>query len=333
LSSDATVGDRIMRRLHEDDPAGIIFRTMRLLLSRTVCTALVAVAVASPAAAQQETPVTISWTPQQPRQGSAVQIVVLFSDVPTVGDSIPPVRGHLAGQQLHFERTNRGLYRAIGAIPVSATTTIPLLLELGPPGEGQDRTVRIPVTEGEFTVERLSVAPQYVSPPDSALRIRIAEERARAGEVSRRTHATRRLWQGTFAVPVDGRVTSPFGKGREFNGVVQSRHMGTDLSGITGTPVRAPNRGVVALTGDFYYAGRVVYLDHGAGLITVYMHLSEIAVTQGDTVETGQLLGRVGATGRVTGPHLHWTARYGSVSFDPLSLFTAELEAFQTAAP
>jgi murein DD-endopeptidase MepM/ murein hydrolase activator NlpD len=234
---------------------------------------------------------------------------------------------------LHFERTNRGLYRAVGAIPVSAAATIPLLLELGRPGEAEDRAVRIPVTAGEFTVEQLSVAPQFVAPPDSALRVRIAEERARAGEVSRRTHATRRLWHGTFELPVDGRVTSPFGKGREFNGVVQSRHMGTDLSGATGTPVRAPNRGVIALTGDFYYAGRVVYLDHGSGLVTVYMHLSEIAVAEGDTVETGQLLGRVGATGRVTGPHLHWTARYGSVSFDPLTLFAADLAAFDAAGP
>jgi murein DD-endopeptidase MepM/ murein hydrolase activator NlpD len=76
-----------------------------------------------------------------------------------------------------------------------------------------------------------------------------------------------------------------------------------------------------------------VYLDHGAGLVTVYMHLSEIAVAEGDTVETGQLLGRVGATGRVTGPHLHWTARYGSVSFDPLTLFAADLTAFDGAGP
>jgi murein DD-endopeptidase MepM/ murein hydrolase activator NlpD len=298
--------------------------------------AVLTATVLAPAAvldAQDSSPVSVSWRPQQPVQGSVVQIVVLFSDVPATAESVPPVRGHLAGQPLHFERTNRGLYRALGGIPISSAETIPLILELGAPGDTEDRTVRIPVTAGEFTVERLSVAPQFVAPPDSALQVRIDGERAQSRAVSRRTHETERLWRGVFALPVTGRVTSPFGKGREFNGKVQSRHMGTDLNGVTGTPVTAPNRGVVALTGDFYYAGRVVYLDHGAGLVSVFMHLSEIAVARGDTVETGQLIGRVGATGRVTGPHLHWTARYGSISFDPLTLFNADLGEFETSSP
>ncbi len=314
-------------------PAGIIFRPMRNTFIRATLLAAAVLAPAEDLDAQESPPVSVSWRPHQPLQGSVVQIVVLFSDLPAAAESLPPVRGHLAGQPLHFERTNRGLYRALGGIPISAAETIPLILELGAPGDTEDRTVRIPVAAGEFTVERLSVASQFVEPPDSALQARIDRERALARAVSRRTHDTERLWHGTFALPVQGRVTSPFGKGREFNGKVQSRHMGTDLNGVIGTPVTAPNRGVVALTGDFYYAGRVVYLDHGAGLVSVFMHLSEIAVTPGDTVEAGQLIGRVGATGRVTGPHLHWTARYGSISFDPLTLFAAELDAFETAAP
>ena len=84
--------------------------------------------------------------------------------------------------------------------------------------------------------------------------------------------------------------------------------------------MRATNRGVVALTGDFYYAGRVVYLDHGAGLVSVYMHLSAIDVAERDTVQAGQVIGRVGATGRVTGPHLHWGAKIGDRPFDPTAL-------------
>ncbi|MDH5549301.1 MAG: M23 family metallopeptidase, partial [Gemmatimonadota bacterium] len=100
---------------------------------------------------------------------------------------------------------------------------------------------------------------------------------------------------------------------------------------VIGTPVKAANRGVVALTGDFYYAGNVVYLDHGRGLMTVYMHLSQIHVQRGDTVAAGQVIGDVGATGRVTGPHLHWVARYGPISVDPLSLARAALAAFGPA--
>ncbi|MGD8727910.1 MAG: M23 family metallopeptidase [Gemmatimonadales bacterium] len=212
---------------------------------------------------------------------------------------------------------------------MGAKETIPLMLEVRYPGGDVDEPfLRLPVGVTEFAVERLRVASRFTQPPDSALRVRIAAERERSRAVVRAAHDGARLWSGGFIMPVEGRVTSPFGKGREFNGRVQSRHYGTDLDGDRGTPVRAPNRGVVALTDDTYYGGRVVYLAHGDGLITGYMHLSEISVAQGDTVEQGRVLGKVGATGRVTGPHLHWLARYGSVLVDPMSLFDIEAEAF-----
>jgi murein DD-endopeptidase MepM/ murein hydrolase activator NlpD len=97
--------------------------------------------------------------------------------------------------------------------------------------------------------------------------------------------------------------------------------MGTDFAGTTGAPVHATNRGVVRIVDAFFYGGNVVYLDHGDGLTSAYLHLSEQAVAPGDTVASGQLIGRVGATGRVTGPHLHLIMRYGNVTVDPLSLF------------
>lgn len=305
--------------------------TVRLLV--LAGTMLAASGVPTSASAQTTPSISVSWLPNAVRQGTLVQLVVLLADPPVVPDSVPVVRGRLGDQPLHFERTNRGLYRALGPIPVDRADRIPLVLEVGSREDPIDRTVWIPITPGEFSVERLTVAPQFVSPPDSALQARIDDERRRAGRVSAIAHRTPRLWNGTFALPVDGRVTSPFGKGREFNGELQSRHMGTDLSGGTGTPVHAANRGVVALAGDFYYAGRVVYLNHGAGLVTVYMHLNEIAVAEGDSVEAGQLIGRVGATGRVTGPHLHWTMRYGPVSVDPLSVLEQDLSVFDRAEP
>jgi len=280
--------------------------------------------------AQDAPAAAVRWLPANPVQGSIVQIVIEPS---SAADSALPV-ATLAGQPLHFERDSGGAFRALGGVPIGSRTTLPLVLELPEPrGVPRDTVVRIPVVSGEFAMERLAVAPRFVERPDSALAARIARERARAGEVSRDSHETPRLWHGEFRLPVTGRVTSSFGRGREFNGKVQSRHMGTDLNGQIGTPVRAPNRGVVALVGEFYYAGNVVYLDHGAGLVTVYMHLSKVLVAEGDTVEAGQLLGEVGATGRVTGPHLHWTARYGSISVDPLSLFDADLGAFAPPAP
>jgi murein DD-endopeptidase MepM/ murein hydrolase activator NlpD len=97
--------------------------------------------------------------------------------------------------------------------------------------------------------------------------------------------------------------------------------MGTDFAGATGAPVRAVNRGVVRIVDAFYYGGNVVYVDHGSGLTSAYLHLSQQAVAAGDTVARGQVIGRVGATGRVTGPHLHFIVRYGSITVDPMSLF------------
>jgi murein DD-endopeptidase MepM/ murein hydrolase activator NlpD len=105
-----------------------------------------------------------------------------------------------------------------------------------------------------------------------------------------------------------------------FNGELRSRHLGVDFDGAMGEPVHAANRGVVALVGDFYYAGRVIYLNHGAGIVTAYLHLSEAVVAEGDTVASGQLIGKVGRSGRVTGPHLHWAAKYGVNSLDGATL-------------
>jgi murein DD-endopeptidase MepM/ murein hydrolase activator NlpD len=98
--------------------------------------------------------------------------------------------------------------------------------------------------------------------------------------------------------------------------------LGVDYRGATGEPILAANRGVVALVGEFFLAGNVAYIDHGAGVVTAYFHMSKLEVVAGDTVERGQRIGLVGATGRVTGPHLHWSARYGSLTINPGNLLS-----------
>jgi murein DD-endopeptidase MepM/ murein hydrolase activator NlpD len=133
-----------------------------------------------------------------------------------------------------------------------------------------------------------------------------------------------RLWQGPFRLPRDSRITSAFGAARVFNGEVKSRHLGTDFAGALGTPVLAAGRGVVAMVANFYLAGKAVYIDHGQGLVTAYFHLSRAEVTAGDTVRSGQRIGGVGQSGRVTGPHLHWVARFGTITVDPMSLLDLE---------
>jgi murein DD-endopeptidase MepM/ murein hydrolase activator NlpD len=163
------------------------------------------------------------------------------------------------------------------------------------------------------------VAPAFVR-PDSAAAARIQSEIAKSRQVSRRSQESARLWKGPFRLPRTSRITSPFGTARVFNGEVQSRHLGTDFAGAVGAPVRAAGRGVVALVADFYLAGRAIYIDHGAGLVTAYFHLSRTDVRNGQRVVAGQRIGAVGRSGRVTGPHLHWVARYGAISVDPMSL-------------
>jgi murein DD-endopeptidase MepM/ murein hydrolase activator NlpD len=180
-------------------------------------------------------------------------------------------------------------------------------------------TATLPVRQSGYASEVLSVAPAFVK-PDSAAAARIQSEIMKSREVSRRSHNRTRLWAGPFRLPRSSRITSPFGTARVFNGEVQSRHLGTDFAGAVGDPVLAPARGVVALVANFYLAGGTIYLDHGGGLVTAYFHLSRAYVKTGQMVRAGQRIGAVGRSGRVTGPHLHWVARYGTISVDPLSL-------------
>jgi murein DD-endopeptidase MepM/ murein hydrolase activator NlpD len=200
-------------------------------------------------------------------------------------------------------------------------------------GEVKDTTAAmLPVRQGGYPNEVLAVAPSFVK-PDSAAAARIQSEIALSRKVSRRSLERARQWRGPFRLPRTSRITSPFGSARVFNGEVQSRHLGTDFAGAVGAPVRAAGRGVVALVADFYLAGRAVYIDHGAGLVTAYFHLSRVDVRSGQRVAGGERIGGVGRTGRVTGPHLHWVARYGSVSVDPMSLLQLDRIAASAAEP
>lgn len=253
---------------------------------------------------------TISWTPLAPRQGALFRVRI--AGVPTD----VALTGTAAGEALHF--TNE---ESFAAIPVDASDTLGVVVECRATGRVDTLQARIPTAHGEYPLERLRVAPTFGQRPDSALTARIERESNRAASVARQSHETPRLWVKPFLRPRDSRITSGFGRGREFNGAVTSRHMGTDFAGATGAPVRAANRGVVRIVGRFYYGGNVVYVDHGTGLTSAYLHLSRQLVAEGDTVERGQVIGRVGATGRVTGPHLHLIVRYGRVTVDPMTLF------------
>jgi len=128
-----------------------------------------------------------------------------------------------------------------------------------------------------------------------------------------------------FSAPVDGRLSSLFGLKRFFNGQPKNPHSGLDIAAPAGTPIHAPASGQVINTGQYYYNGNAVFVDHGQGLISAYFHLTDIAVQIGQHVERGEVLGTVGKTGRVTGPHLHWTIYLNQTKVDPALFIAKEL--------
>lgn len=187
-------------------------------------------------------------------------------------------------------------------------------------GEVVEVPYGLTVTGKDFPTRHLSVAPSFVNPPAEVIE-RIQREAALQAEIFS-TATAERQWRGGFLRPVPGASTSSFGRRSVYNGEPRSPHSGTDFRASAGTPVVAPNQGTVVLAGDLYFSGNVVIVDHGWGLYSFFAHLSEIHVSAGERVASGQVVGRVGATGRVTGPHLHWTVRLNNARVDPLSLIT-----------
>jgi hypothetical protein len=259
----------------------------------------------------------VETVPSPPARGSVAWLVVTPVGAP---DSSRTLDGTAAGEPLHFERLPNGRFRTLVGVPLEGGDSLPVALRLAQSATSDSIDVTLTVTQPVYASERLTVAPRYAE-PDSASRARIDAELAQSRAISRQAHDTPRLWSGPFLRPRPSRITSVYGTGREFNGRVTSRHLGTDFAGAVGAPVRAAGRAVVALVADFYLAGHTVYLDHGGGLVTGYFHLSRVDVTAGDTVAAGTVIGAVGRSGRATGPHLHWIARYGAITVDPMSLF------------
>lgn len=274
-------------------------------------------------------PVDLTFLPDRPVQGG---VMTIFAQ-PVGADSLVGIRGRFAGESLHFERDGEA-FRAIAGVPVtdSGEVTFPLVLHHAG-GSTSRITATVRVSSADYGADTLRVSSTFSDPLTPEQRERVRREREQSRNLTPLAHETPRLWRRSFLRPKRGPVTSSYGRARVFNGAVRSRHMGVDIDGVTGQPVRAANDGVVALVGDFFYSGNIVYVNHGAGLITAYLHLSRTAVVAGDTVTRGQVVGYVGQTGRVTGPHLHWAARYGDVSINALSLLDLDPPDSDAATP
>jgi hypothetical protein len=172
------------------------------------------------------------------------------------------------------------------------------------------------VFAGDYPEARLSVDPKFTSKAPR----RAAEESAKISAALASGSADR-LWRDTFVRPATGVITSPFGVRRTFNGKLNSRHRGLDFNGNIGDPIVAVNDGLVVLAAkDYYFTGSAVFLAHGGDLYTMYFHMSRLDVATGDKVKRGQVLGAIGASGRVTGPHLHFGFKLAGTYLDPEDL-------------
>jgi murein DD-endopeptidase MepM/ murein hydrolase activator NlpD len=174
------------------------------------------------------------------------------------------------------------------------------------------------VRPSEFGRRVLRVDDAFVNPPDPAV-ARIMREAAELEQLWPQSEP-RRLWTNGFLRPVPGRVNGAFGSRSVFNGEPRQPHGGADFLSPAGTPIHAPNSGRVMFAGDLYFTGNTVVIDHGLGVFSLLAHLSVVDVHQGEWVTRGDIIGQVGASGRVTGPHLHWAVRMNGARVDPMAV-------------
>ena len=314
---------------------------MRRAILICICAALLAIA---PAIAQKSRPhhrvaatmpkpfathdcgrnVTLHLSAPDPTQGSllllelrsATQTVteikaiwndrdIPFWQEPKANEKSPDVWRALLGVDLELKPEN---------YPLALTAKIESAEEISCPAT-------IDVKEGKFATESLKVAPNFVEPnPEQLARAEAERQRLRAIFA---TVTPDRVWDGSFHYPLTGLTTGGnFGKRRILNGKAGSPHSGVDFPAPAGTPVYAAQRGRVVLAEPLYFSGNTVILDHGLGLYTLYAHFESFSVQAGELVDTGAILGKVGATGRVTGPHLHWGATVNRARTNPLDLIS-----------
>jgi len=259
----------------------------------------------------------VSWSPQELRQGE-----VLFVTVQLEAENAS-VEGDLDGTPIYFYERTGGAMAGIVGVDL-ATSPGRHFLRVGienSEGGSVERVFQVQVKPGGFEVQRLTLPEEMVALKGEALQ-RVLADNKKMLRVFNRVNPER-LWQHSFIKPVEGPITSAFGLRRIINGEGRSPHSGVDIGAPEGTEVGACNDGIVVFVQELYLCGKTIIIDHGFGLYSMYFHLSEIRVKEGETVGVGDCIGLVGATGRVTGPHLHWGIRLLGARVDPDSLVRA----------
>jgi Membrane proteins related to metalloendopeptidases len=286
---------------------------LRTIFVATVCAAL----FPGPDAA----PLHVS-APAAVLQPGSVILLTITGEAP-----VPSVRARAMGRQLSPFRIDSRTWQVLVGIDLDVKPgSYPVEIESGTrdPGTrdpGTKTTYLLSVKSRRFPTRTLTVDPDLVTPPPQEM-ARIAREAERLRRLWD-APAGARIWEGPFIRPVPDPANSSFGTRSIYNGQPRSPHSGTDfLSGI-GRAIKAPNAGRVVLAEPLYFTGGTVVIDHGLAVLSLFAHLSSIDVREGDLVKTGDVIGEVGATGRVTGPHLHWAVRVSGARVDPLLLLAA----------
>ena len=214
-------------------------------------------------------------------------------------------------------RTAAG-WKAIVGIPLATEPGRQVVKLVMPSASDRNREIAFNVEPKAYATQNLTVEARKADPLPEDLRRIDAETERTERALATYTESLSPTWRWT--VPVPGERSDSYGKRRVFNGLPRKPHSGMDIATATGTPIRNPAAGRVVETGDFFFNGNTVFVDHGQGVLTMYCHLSRIDVKAGDAVKEGDVLGLVGATGRVTGPHLHWGVSVNRAMVDPALL-------------
>lgn len=208
-----------------------------------------------------------------------------------------------------------GAWLAVAGLALS-TKAGEHFLDVDANNQAAARKVSFTVKSKQYAVQRLTITNKAMVDPPADVQTRIDNESKHLSKV-RSTFTASDKTQGAFALPAVGKLSSKFGQGRVLNGQVRSPHAGLDLAIGVGTPVTAAADGVLLDADDYYYCGKTAFIDHGNGLISMHCHLSEFIAKAGDSVKRGDLIGKSGVTGRITGPHLHWSIYLNATSVDP----------------
>jgi murein DD-endopeptidase MepM/ murein hydrolase activator NlpD len=241
------------------------------------------------------------------------------------------VSGEWLGHHFEFfrDKKNKDWYALVGVDVETPTKPTTLRIVLVVNGSTVEINKPVTIEPAHYRTEKITVEPKFVEPgPDQQAAIAAAVE-AKKQAFAATTSPNAPLWSGSFEAPVKAASTDSFGVRRTYNGKLASIHKGTDFRAPTGTPVLAGNSGVVILAQPLYYEGNCVMIDHGMGLMSISMHLSRIDVKPGQQITKGEQVGLSGATGRVTGPHLHWAIRWQGSMLDAAKLLKMNLNGIE----